>query len=102
MRNKIFNLDHAQPDLYKLNDFVNQAADIDPGAIQLSRADYSNFILNFSNHHWLPIIDKPYTLHIPTAYGLLPVTPTDNIQEGIVAIVPKVDVDAIFEKVILK
>jgi hypothetical protein len=84
-----------------LNDFVEQSASINPGAIKMNRNDFGYFIRAFSKPSYLPISDKPYVVHIPTKYGVIPIFPSDKIPSGEIIIEPRVDIDEEFEKVIL-
>ena len=84
-----------------LNDFVEQSASINPGLIRLNRKDFGRFILAFSKPSYLPLSHKPYVPHLPTAYGVLPIFPSDKIPSGEIVIEPRVNIDEEFEKIVL-
>jgi hypothetical protein len=84
-----------------LNRAVEEAKHINPGFIKLNRKDFGRFILAIARPSFLPLSDKQYVLHLPTAYGVLPIFPSDNIPESEIRILPKVDVDEEFEKIVL-
>ncbi len=85
-----------------INSFVSSAGDINPGAIKLNRHNFDDFIRQFGSLQFLPVSDKPYMPHIPTAYGVLPIYPSDKVPFEEIFIEPKVDVDEEFEKIVLK
>lgn len=89
------------PTLEMLNSFVSQSADIGPALIKLNRKDYGNLLLTVAAPKFLPLSEQPRVLHVPTAYGFLPVLPSDNIPSGDIYIEAGVSVSDLFEKVFL-
>ena len=103
MKIKKFLFDSNNNDIHcaMLNDFIEQSASINPGLIRLNRRDFGFFIRQFSQPRYLPLSHKPYVPHIPTAYGVLPIFPSDKIPSGEVIIEPRVNLDEEFEKIVL-
>ena len=84
-----------------LNDFVEQSSSINPGLIRLNRKDFGRFIRSFSKPRYLPLSNKPYVPHLPTAHGVLPIFASDNVPQGTIRIEPKINLDEEFEKIVL-
>lgn len=88
--------------LEDINDYVNKSSKINPGAVRMSRRLYDGLIRMISKPQWLPVSEKPYVLHVPTAHGFLPVFPSDNLKDDEIWIEPAVNVHEEFEKIVMR